>query len=203
MTQKFGLTRGNFFRGMILGKRSGHVQVSDQPHGRSRPTGRESAFADNEIIVTKTDTAGRIRYANPVFLRVSALKLEETLGRPHSIIRHPDMPRAIFRLMWDTIRDRQEFFGYILNLAKNGDHYWVFAHVTASFGRDGSIVGFHSNRRRPSTSQVSAISSIYADILAAERRHSSPSQALAAGSEALNELLSKRRMRHDEFAFAI
>ena len=67
------------------------------------PTGRESPFDESEIIVTKTDLKGRITYANDVFLRVSRFTSAEVVGQPHSIIRHPDMPRCIFKLLWDTL----------------------------------------------------------------------------------------------------
>jgi PAS domain S-box-containing protein len=88
-----------------------------------RPTGRESPFNDEEIIVSKTDQHGRITYANDVFARVSGYELVELLGKPHSIIRHPAMPRCVFKLVWDTLKAGDEIFGYVLNLARNGDHY--------------------------------------------------------------------------------
>src|SRR5689334_2578922 len=97
---------------------------------RTRPTGVERTFGADEIIVTKTDPRGVITYANEVFLRVSALTEAEAAGQPHSIIRHPDMPRAVFKLLWDTLGERQEIFAYVKNLAADGAHYWVFAHVT-------------------------------------------------------------------------
>ena len=97
------------------------------------PTGRESVFGEEEIIVSKTDAKGRITYANEVFLRVSGFAEEEVIEAPHSVVRHPHMPRCIFKLMWDTIQSGQEMFGYVLNMAKDGDHYWVLAHVTPTF----------------------------------------------------------------------
>ena len=102
------------------------------------PSNRESPFDENEIIVSKTDTRGRITYANDVFSRVSRFGVAELLGAPHSIIRHPDMPRCVFKLLWDTIQAKQEIFAYVVNMAKNGDHYWVFAHVTPSFASPSS-----------------------------------------------------------------
>jgi len=110
---------------------------------RVTPSNRESPFDENEIIVSKTDTKGRITYANDVFSRVSQFTVAELLGVPHSIIRHPDMPRCVFKLLWDAIQAKQEIFAYVLNMAKSGDHYWVFAHVTPSFGADGAITGYH------------------------------------------------------------
>src|SRR5476649_17918 len=103
-------------------------------------TGVERTFGDDEIIVTKTDTKGRITYANDVFLRVSAYPETEMLGQPHSMIRHPDIPRCVFKLLWDELEARREIFAYVLNLAGDGAHYWVLAHVTPSVGSDGRVV---------------------------------------------------------------
>lgn len=97
--------------------------------GRNRPTptGVERRFGEDELIVTKTDLKGRITYCNEVFVRMSGYTEQECLGEPHNIIRHPDMPRCVFKLLWDTIQGGQEIFAYVLNLSKNGDHYWVLA----------------------------------------------------------------------------
>ena len=97
------------------------------------PTGRERMFGEDEIIVSKTDLKGRITYANSVFLRVAGYAEEDVLGQPHSMIRHPGMPRAVFKLLWETIAGGREIFAYVKNMARDGDHYWVFAHVTPSF----------------------------------------------------------------------
>lgn len=116
------------------------------------PTGVERTFEPDQIIVTKTDLQGRITYANDVFLGVSAFEEHEVLGQPHNIIRHPDMPRCVFQLLWDTLRAGEELFAYVVNLAGDGAHYWVLAHVTPSVGPTGTVVGYHSNRRVPGES---------------------------------------------------
>ena len=115
-----------------------------------RPTGVERKLGDDELIVTKTDPRGVLTYANDIFLRLSALHEDETIGRPHNIIRHPDMPRAIFKLLWEALGRRQEVFAYVVNLATDGAHYWVLAHVTPSTDAQGRLVGYHSSRRRRS-----------------------------------------------------
>ena len=121
-----------------------------------RPTGTERTFSPGELIVTKTDPRGVITYANDVFLRMSALTEAEAVGQPHSLIRHPDMPRAVFKLLWDTLQERREIFAYVVNLAADGAHYWVFAHVTPSYDETGRVVGYHSNRRVPSRAAIAA-----------------------------------------------
>ena len=113
---------------------------------KATPSGQESPFGADEIIVSKTDPKGRITYANDVFLRVSHYREAEVMGQPHNLIRHPDMPHSIFKFMWQTIQGGEEIFAYVLNMARNGDHYWVFAHVTPSFDALGGIAGYHSNR---------------------------------------------------------
>lgn len=131
-------------------------------------SGVEKTFAKDEVIVSKTDRTGRITYANDVFIGMSGYTEEELLGAPHSILRHPHMPRCVFKFLWDVIETGDEIFAYVLNRAKNGDHYWVFAHVTASYDTNGQIIGYHSNRRVPPKAAVEAIAPLYASLLEIE-----------------------------------
>ena len=120
-----------------------------------RPTGKEVFFPAGELIVSKTDLKGRITYANSTFCHIAGYSEAELLGQPHSIIRHPDMPRAVFRLVWDTIAAGREIFGYVKNMARSGDHYWVFAHVTPSFDAQGNIVALGQRQpQRPRTGGI-------------------------------------------------
>ncbi|MCB0323631.1 MAG: PAS domain-containing protein [Bdellovibrionales bacterium] len=167
------------------------------------PTGKERFFGDDELIVSKTDPRGRITYANQVFLRVSGYSESELLGTPHSIIRHPEMPRAVFKLLWDTIAAGREIFAYVVNLCKNGDHYWVFAHVTPSFDERGEIVGYHSSRRTPSRDAVQAVSELYQVLLAEEAKHSDRKLGMLAAHALLTRLLDEQSVRYDEFVFSV
>ncbi len=165
-------------------------------------TGQERHFGRDEIIVTKTDLQGRITYANDVFCRVAALDEREAVGQPHNLIRHPDMPGGVFALLWDRIQAGQEIFGYVLNLAADGRHYWVFAHVTPTFGRDGAIVGYHSNRRAASRHAIDVITPVYRDVRAAEHRAGGGSVAAArAGAAALEERLGDLGPAYDRFVW--
>lgn len=168
-----------------------------------RPTGVERTFADDEIIVTKTDLRGILTYANDVFLRISALTEDEAIGQPHNLIRHPDMPRAVFKLLWDTLSDGRELFAYVVNLASDGAHYWVLAHVTPSFDANGRMVGFHSNRRRPDPAAVSAVSEFYARLRAEERQHSSTPAALDASWQMLQQALTDRGQTYEEYVWEL
>lgn len=170
---------------------------------RVEPTGVERTFGDDEIIVSKTDPRGRLTYVNDVFLRVSAYSEADLIGKPHNVIRHPDMPRAVFRLLWDTIGSGKELFAYIVNLAGDGAHYWVLAHVTPTFGPTGEIVGFHSNRRTASRAALDKVTPVYAALLAEERRHPHPPEALAASTALLAEQLAGLGLTYDEWVWSL
>ncbi|SHN42558.1 PAS domain-containing protein [Cryptosporangium aurantiacum] len=151
------------------------------------PTGVERTLGEDELIVSKTDPKGILTYVNDVFLRMSAYTEDEVLGQPHNMIRHPDMPRCVFKLLWDTIKSGQEIFAYVVNLGGDGAHYWVLAHVTPSFGPAGQIVGYHSNRRSPDRLAMDIIRPLYGELVAEERRHSRPAEAMAASTAMLHE----------------
>ena len=167
------------------------------------PTGREVTFAEHEIIVSKTDPAGVITYANDVFLRVAGYREKEVLGQPHNLIRHPDMPRCVFWLLWDTIKANREIFAYVVNMARNGDHYWVFAHVTPSYDLEGRLTGYHSNRRVAYADALPAVRDLYARLRQEELRHSVPSKAVEAGRALLTEVLAGAGMDYSRFVFSL
>lgn len=167
-------------------------------------TGVERVFNENDIIVSKTDLKGRITYANKVFLELSGYKEAKCLGKPHSLIRHPDMPRCIFALLWDTIQSGQEIFAYVVNRAINGDHYWVYAHVTPSLTLSGDIVGYHSNRRVPNRRIVEQlIVPLYADLRAAEQQHQNRKQGLEASKAMVTDMLRQKGVAYDEFILTL
>ena len=168
-----------------------------------KPTGHERVFGENELIVTKTDPAGKITYANDVFLRVAGVTEKQAIGAPHSIIRHPDMPRAVFKLLWDTIEAGSEIFAYVINLASTGDHYWVFAHVTPSYDETGRLIGYHSSRRAPDRRVIPIVSNLYATLLAEERRHGDRREGMEASHAMLVQLLSENNVSYDEFVFSL
>ena len=169
-----------------------------------RPTGREVTFGRDEIIVSKTDPKGIITYTNRVFMRIAGFDEAELLGAPHSIIRHPDMPRCVFKLMWDTLGAGQEIFAYVKNLACNGDHYGVFAHVTPSRALDGTLLGYHSNRRVPNRRVVDdTIVPLYRRLLAVEKEQADRKIGLDRSHRLLTDLLEEKRIGYDQFIFSL
>ncbi|MCI5066060.1 PAS domain-containing protein [bacterium] len=167
------------------------------------PTGRERLFGEEEIIVSKTDRSGRVVYANEVFLRVAGFQESEVLGQQHNIIRHPDMPRCVFRYMWDVLEEGREIFAYVVNQCKNGDHYWVFAHVTPSFDSTGEITGYHSNRRFPDRDAVKIASEIYRELRALELAEKDPRKGLQKSYQAFLDLLEEKKISYDQFVFSL
>lgn len=165
--------------------------------------GQERFFHEDEVIVSKTDPRGIITYANQVFLRVAGYREEEVLGRPHNIIRHPEMPRSVFKLLWDKLKKKEEVFAYVINQTKGGDYYWVFAHVTPSTDRRGNVVGYHSNRRVPSRRAVDTISDIYRELLEEESQHADRRAGMLAGEALLEQKLSSLGTTYEQFAFSL
>ncbi|MBL4809811.1 MAG: PAS domain-containing protein [Phycisphaerales bacterium] len=166
-------------------------------------TGNEQFFQEDDLIVSKTDTKGRIIYANQTFLRIADFKESEVIGQAHNIIRHPSMPRCVFRFLWERIEAGHEVFAYVVNRCKNGDHYWVFAHVTPTFGQNNRIVGYHSSRRVPKPEALNIIKPLYAELLAIEAKHYTPREQWQASLPVLVKKLEGMGLSYDEFIFKI
>jgi PAS domain S-box-containing protein len=135
---------------------------------RPKPINTERHFSATELIVSKTDTRGNITYGNEIFAKMAGYTEYEYLGQPHNIIRHPDMPKAVFKLLWDTLATGKEINAYVKNLARDGSYYWVFANVTPSFDRNHNVVGYHSTRRNPNPKALEIVSGLYKKMKGAE-----------------------------------
>jgi PAS domain S-box-containing protein len=146
----------------------------DYADGRTRLvhwTEREVAYPDGRLIVSRTDLDGIITHANDAFVELSGYSREELIGAPHCILRHPDMPRAAFKDLWDTLRAGNKWHGYVKNLRKDGAHYWVYATALPNV-RDGKVVGYSSVRRKPSRSRIQALLPTYQQLLEAQAAQS-------------------------------
>lgn len=166
------------------------------------PTDKEVLVSPQDFIVSKTDPKGRIVYANRLFMQISGYREDELIGKQQNIVRHPDMPRAIFHLLWNAISQGQECFAYIKNLCKNGDHYWVLANVTPDYDARDQVIGYFSVRRRPSREAVEYFSGLYREMLAAERSLG-PKEAIAASTEVLNKnIIDQGFESYETFIFA-
>ncbi|MBP2297061.1 methyl-accepting chemotaxis protein [Azospirillum rugosum] len=126
-------------------------------------TAREIVLKDGEVLVSRTDTGGRITFVNKAFIDISGFTEQELLGSPHNIVRHPHMPKEAFADLWATIKSGRPWEGLVKNRSKQGDFYWVRANATPII-EDGRITGFISIRTKPSRAQVEAAERIYAQI---------------------------------------
>lgn len=171
--------------------------------GKIQPVDRERFFGEEEVIVSKTDLRGVITYANDIFCRVADYQEDELLGAPHSIVRHPDMPRCVFKYLWDTIESGKEVFAYVKNMARTGEYYWVFAHVTPTFNERHDIISYHSSRRCPDRSGIAAITPIYQALLEEEKKHADARKGLNKSFEMLVATLQSINKSYDEFLWSI
>jgi len=160
---------------------------------RPEPNANRYDLGENDFIVSKTDLQGKITYCNQIFMKLAKYSEEELIGAPHSIIRHPDMPKIVFKLLWDRIQNKEEIFAYVKNLSKDGGYYWVFANVTASLDINGNIVGYYSVRRKPNNEAVEVISGVYEKLLDLER-----SGGMNASGKFLTDFLNEKGVSYDE-----
>lgn len=162
------------------------------------PHGPETPVLNDDAIITKTDPQGRITYANRTFMRIVGAPEAELLGQPHNIIRHPDMPRGAFRLMWKTLASGQEFFALVKNCTASGGFYWVFASITPDYDAVGKLQGYFSVRRHLRPQARNVIEPIYARMRAIEQeagKQAGPDQSVSwlAGE------LSKQGVSYERF----
>ncbi len=159
------------------------------------PSGKEHSVDSNAFLVSKTDIHGKITYCNAPFIKIVCASEQELLGKPHSIVRHPDMPRVIFKLLWDKIKAKEEIFAYVKNLSFDGGHYWVYANVTASLDERGSIVGFYSVRRKANAKALEQIIPLYEKLLSVEK-----SGGMDASVRYLNDFLAQKGVTYEAFS---
>lgn len=159
----------------------------------------EKKFSDNQLIISKTDKSGKITYGNEVFIEISGYRSEELIHQPHSILRHPDMPKIIFKKLWEDLRSGKEVFAYVKNKTKQGDFYWVLAFVTPSYDHQGNLAEYFSVRRKPKENVVKKIiEPLYEELLSLEKNG-----GVSASQERLNSLLQQKGLSYEQFIFSL
>ncbi len=151
------------------------------------PKSIESPFELDELFFSITDPKGIILTGNDIFQRVAKMDRHELIGKPHNIIRHPDMPRVVFKAVWDTIKAGKPFVGYVKNMAKDGSYYWVLAAIYPVTDEEGNIVRYISIRLKPSSQIFELIPTLYKQILEVEIKEGM-AQAAAFMQQKLKEL---------------
>ena len=161
---------------------------------RPEPTGREIRLSKKRIIVSKTDMKGVILYANDYFSEVCGYSEVELIGKPHNIVRHPDMPKAVFYLLWQMIQQGKNITAVVKNLAKNGDHYWVVTDFEIQKDSMGNIYQYTAYRRAVPRQVLETIEPLYAKMLEIEKVH-----GMKASVEYLNSYLAERKMTYNQY----
>lgn len=121
-----------------------------------------------DVIISQTDLRGVITYANRMFCDVSGYRADELVGQPHNIIRHPDMPKAAFEKMWETIKSGQSWNGLVKNLRKDGLYYWVDTEILPLKDADDNVTGYIAARKSASRKNIEETKEIYSKMLEIE-----------------------------------
>ena len=128
-------------------------------------------------------------------LNIVGASEQEILGKPHNIIRHPDMPRIVFKLLWDKVKNKEEIFAYVKNLSFDGGYYWVYANVTASTDPSGKIIGYYSVRRKANPKALEIIQPLYAKLLELEK-----TGGMEASQAYLTDVLNQKGVSYEELS---
>ncbi len=135
---------------------------------RPKPIDEEIKIPSEEVLISVTDPKGIITEANDVFIKVSGYSREELVGAQHNIIRHPDMPRTMFKIVWDHIKDRENVMAVVKNLAKDGRYYWVVTDFVTKVDADRNIINYTAYRRPVSDKVKKAVIPLYKALCAIE-----------------------------------
>ena len=154
----------------------------------------EIRFSKKKFIVSKTDVKGNIVFINKNFTEISGYDEAELIGEPHNISRHPDMPRAIFYLVWQNLLTGRAISGVIKNLAKDGRYYWVISDFEAKLNSDGSINALTAFRRAVPQDVIDTIEELYMALLAIEKKHGVEKSLVY-----LQGFLEEKELTYDEF----
>jgi PAS domain S-box-containing protein len=156
-------------------------------------TDAETLLDVNDFIVSKTDLKGVITYCNRIFVDMCGYPIKDLMGANHNVIRHPDMPRIAYKLLWEKAQRGEEFFGIVKNLRADGGFYWVFAYIVPDRDTHGNIIGYTSFRRRASRSAIEAVIPLYQELVEVEQEH-----GLKASRKFLNNYLTQKHTSYDD-----
>ena len=123
----------------------------------------EAPYPEGRLIVSSTDLNGIITHVNQSFVSMSGYEESELVGQPHAVLRHPEMPAAAFKDLWDTVQAGNRWQGYVKNLRKDGAYYWVYASVIPNI-RAGVTLGYTSVRRKPSREKIAECIALYSTL---------------------------------------
>lgn len=173
------------------------------PQNSILPIDEEICMGDDEFIVSKTDLRGYITYANRTFMEMAQYPEDQLLNVNHNLIRHPDMPKGVFKFVWMTIKKEKEFFGFVKNLCRDGRYYWVFANITPDYDEKGKLSGYFSVRRKPPVSAIEAIEPIYQQMIQIEKNASSDKEAEDKSIAFLQQQLESLKVEYQDLVISL
>lgn len=156
--------------------------------------GNEIILKEEDLIVSATDAKGIILYTNEIFTKVAGYDKAELIGQPHNIIRHFDMPKTIFKLLWDTVLEGKTLYAFVKNISKNGDFYWVKAYIKPVINKEGEIEQIISYRKPINDFAKTFIIGLYATLLEYEKTHT-----VDESLSFLMKYLEKRSLTYEQF----
>jgi len=160
---------------------------------KPEPIDLEHEVKSVDLIVSKADAEGNITYVNPIFIKISGYSQASLLEQPHAILRHPDMPKVIFKYLWENIKEGRDVVAYVKNLCADGGYYWVLATVKMAKNPDGSFRNYMSTRRGVSAEAKEYISALYKSLLEIEK-----SEGDEAAEEAFADFLTTNNIDDSE-----
>ncbi len=155
---------------------------------------KEIIINKNDVLVTRTNHSGIINYANDTFLRITGFSEDEVINHPHNIIRHPDMPKVIFYLMWKNIKKRKNIIAIVKNYTKNKDYYWVATDFKHEEDFSGAIKNYVAYRRPINQDNIKVIEKLYSNLLEIEK-----TTGIEASIKYFNRYLKDKDMEYNEF----
>jgi PAS domain S-box-containing protein len=159
---------------------------------------KEINLDPSKTIMSKTDARGIIEYANDYFMEISGYEEYELMGQPHNIIRHPDMPQVVFKLLWDRLNRGENIHAFVKNLAKDGRYYWVLTNFETKYNEEGIIISRYSRRKAAPKNALYTIEKLYRTLRAIELK-----QGMKTAENYLNGLLEEKRMTYDTFILSV
>lgn len=149
-------------------------------------------------IMSKTDKKGIIEYANDYFMEISGYEEYELMGQPHNIIRHPDMPKVIFKELWARLNKGENINAFVKNQAKNGDYYWVLTSFETKYNEEGEIISHYARRKAAPGNAIYQVEKLYKTLVAIEKN-----QSVNVSERYFTGMLEEKNMNYDAFILSI
>lgn len=166
----------------------------DKKNAPKNINNNEYKLNDESFILSKTDKYGKIIYCNDSFIEASGYEREELINSNHNLLRHPDMPKVAFEIAWEFIKQKDDFYGFIKNLRKDGGYYWVFAYISPDYNDRQDIIGYTSIRRKIREDVIPSISSLYKELISQEKN-----RGVRASRKYLEDIMKDMNMEYNEF----